>query len=170
MIHRFVLLLLLFLTIGCPVSSKFVIEDFERNGVDNWVNLELSNEIKHSGNFSGCWYNTSSPTTVTMNLTNIKTDWSGYGLLSVWVYGKEVENTIYRVTVYSENASTSGKDYFGSTIRVNWKGWKEFKAMIPASFYRSGSPVGWDHLNKLLFYSVPEGVDDITQACITNLS
>ena len=58
--------------IVCPALSSFVLHNFDTNGVDNWKGLTLSTEQAHSGSHSGCWANTSSPTSIWKSGSSMK--------------------------------------------------------------------------------------------------
>ena len=132
---------LLLSIISSPVLSIYVLDDFEQNGVDNWKGLVLSSDIKHSGSHSGCWENTSSPTSVFFNVTKVKSDWSAFTLFSMWVYSAKADNSGYQVILDSDNSSTPESDYYSFSITADWKGWKEIKRAIPSEFSKSRSPL-----------------------------
>ena len=150
---NFLPVLLFFLAVGCPVLSLLVVEDFEKNGVDNWRGLDLSSDIKHSGNYSGCWTNKSAYSHIWLNLSTIGlTDWTPYSLFSIWIYNDNPDNVQFVLYLDSGNASTAGNDYYAFFFNTDWTGWKEFKRLIPTGFSPFGSPVGWNKLVKLDVY------------------
>jgi len=150
--HSKLLLILLF-TVVCPVLSVFVLDDFEKNGVDNWKTLTLSSDIKHSGSYSGCWLNTSKPTSVSFDITKVKSDWSAYTLFSIWIYSSRIDNSGFQLVVSSENASSTGDDYYSFAFTLDWQGWKQFQRVIPSGFGKSRNPLGWDKLSGFRIYA-----------------
>jgi len=152
---RYSLLLsfLIVVAIVCPALSSFVLHNFDTNGVDNWKGLTLSTEQAHSGSHSGCWANTSSPTSISFNLTKVKSDWSAFTLFSMWVYSTKADNSEYQVVLRSENASSQGEDYYSFKLTLDWEGWREVKRAIPAGWGTSRYPLGWNKLTSFNIYA-----------------
>ena len=166
--------LLLFVTLLLyPVLSTYIIDDFETNGVSNWNGLVLSDDIKHSGSHSGCWMNTSAQSTIVLNLTRTKNDWTAYSLFSMWFYSNEEDVTNkYAIFVHSEDPTNSSKsgDYY-RTFNISGKGWRELKFMFPKDFSNPASAQGWNKLTKVTIYSRPSGfVPSGGMVCVDDVS
>lgn len=87
-------------------------------------------------------------------------DWSDYAVLNLMMYSSVANGSVLRVVVLSENPATDGADYYMGEITLDWTGWREIQFFIgPASsMTKSRTPLGWDKITGLTFWSGFGGV------------
>eukprot|EP00026_Physarum_polycephalum_P000946 Phypoly_transcript_00947.p1 GENE.Phypoly_transcript_00947~~Phypoly_transcript_00947.p1 ORF type:complete len:1258 (+),score=163.50 Phypoly_transcript_00947:35-3808(+) len=84
--------------------------------------------------------------------TNVITDWSSASHVSWWMYNVVSNNALITLVLYSENATSSGIDYFSYRITLNWTGWKLFN-ISRSAFPASRFPVGWNKIDSVTWSS-----------------
>lgn len=146
------------LAIGAETARGYMlIDDFE--GTIEWSTLEHSTAQFHGGAHSGFWADAVARTSA--SCSNISHDWSGENYLSFWVYSAAATGSDIFVIFYSENATTSGIDYFSWHFNVDWEGsWRNFVLSFDSDFGPVRSPLGWHQIDRLLFSS-SWGIDPI---------
>ena len=81
-------------------------------------------------------------------------DWRAeFGYIGFDLYSHKATGQRLYFLCFSENGATDGPDYYSKTdIYVDWTGWKHFS--IPfTGMGQARSPLGWDQLNEIRFYT-----------------
>ncbi len=129
---------------GLQPAKHLMLTDFSAKGYES----KASKEYTKNGQKTLKWaYTTASLTfPVPRNL-------SDYDALSfdVYVPEKSVGQTFF-MYFQSENSKTDGSDYYGKKIKFAKSGWNTFDFKI-SDFSTARTPLGWNHINKLVFTS-----------------
>lgn len=97
------------------------------------------------GKHSGRWENHLA--TGGVSTSAIPEDWSAMSKMTMWMFSETANNASITVLAFSENASTSGPDYYSLTFKVTWTGWKQFTWLKNSSWSRSRRPIGWHSIS-----------------------
>lgn len=136
-------------------SKPYVLLD-EESEISEWKGAESNEDFVKKGKYSAKWVGVERGTAMMME--SPPNNWSQYNLISFWLYSENANNAKIVFNCVSENEETEGGDYFHMQITINWKGWKEFK--IPfSSFGPARTPVGWNRINRVEFYSKGWGIE-----------
>ena len=95
----------------------------------------------------------------TLNVPLSVTDWTGYKVLVMDIYSEVANLSTLKVVPLSENGSTEGSDYYITDLLIDWTGWKTISFRVNgAPFTQSRTPLGWNQLTGLTFWSEFGGV------------
>ncbi|MCD4823183.1 MAG: hypothetical protein K8S55_01130, partial [Phycisphaerae bacterium] len=84
-----------------------------------------------------------------IKLTDMIHDWSAYrGLAFTAVSNKKSNSKVY-IIIYSENKGTRGSDYYEISIRLNFKGAKDFIIPFAEMRRRVRRPVGFRKIDTI---------------------
>lgn len=135
--------------------KPYVLLDEEKE-ISSWSGAEASSDNAKKGKYSAKWVGVEKGST--MSIADIPRDWTQYNLISFWAYSEVANNAKIVFNCVSENEETEGGDYFHFQIPIDWKGWKKFE--IPfSSFTKARTPIGWNRINKVEFYSKGWGIE-----------
>ncbi len=106
-----------------------------------------------------------------VSLMPIVRDFSLYSHISVWIYSDYLSQKQFTMNIISDNPKTIEIDSYQLLLDANFKNWKNI--VIPLdSFTIKGSPVGWDSISEISFFtdipgetidtSIVINIDDIT--------
>ncbi|MBD3292049.1 MAG: hypothetical protein GF393_03935, partial [Armatimonadia bacterium] len=112
--------------------------------------ITLSDERVRSGETSGRWAD--HPHFPTIHTRAVPPDWSDYAGLSVQVYSEAATGERMSIGVLSNDEATMHDDWLIADFVVDWEGWGEV-AMPLADFRALGSPVGWESVQGLYFFT-----------------
>lgn len=128
--------------------DRFPIDSFE--DMAKWTSLTADKTHVKDGTTSGKW--TSINTKTAVRTTAIPEDWSKYDYLQVWLYSEKATGTAISVILDSDDPSAVGADYYISSIKVDWTGWKQVSLPLK-DFAPSRNPLGMNHIQRLTFHS-----------------
>ncbi|MCC6357084.1 MAG: hypothetical protein IT577_24630, partial [Verrucomicrobiae bacterium] len=83
-----------------------------------------------------------------VSVPGVPKDWSGYHELRFWLHNERPVPARIAVIVGSENPSTTGGDYWGYQIALNFLGWRQIVLPIGEKG-GTRSPRGWDQVDGL---------------------
>ena len=79
-------------------------------------------------------------------------DFSPYNIINFWAYSETATSEWIYLTLHSDDVSTAWKDFYFSSFKVDWVGWK--RVSIPFSdFDQYGQPVGISQINGIYLYT-----------------
>ena len=78
-------------------------------------------------------------------------DWTGpHNAIEFWLHSQNETNASFVILFNSENPATDGQDYYATTIKLSFIGWRKFiiplKSMAPAR-----TPLGWNQITGVVF-------------------
>jgi len=117
---------------------------------DEWSGMELSKDRVKTGSYSMRWKNHLKPTSV--STTKYMTDWSDVDRVTLTLYNAVSNTEKMYFIIYSENASSSGIDYYYYIMPLNWTGWKTYN-WTKSDFKISRWPMGWNAITGMIFSS-----------------
>jgi len=142
--HRSVIVLVCLLSVP-GARADILIDDFE--DVSDWSGLDVDTSLHVEGAASGRWDDHARQTSVSKNFTP-PLDASSVDTLSVWIYSQTANGARIELIFDSENAASSGWDYYRYQIVVDWTGWRHLWVPL-ADFIVARQPVGWQELNRV---------------------
>ncbi len=89
-------------------------------------------------------------TASSVRLQTFPTDFSQHKSLSFWMHSNVANNQDFMLIIGSENDTTTGIDYFQTTLTADFVGWQQFVFDL-ASFSASRTPLGWDTITSFYF-------------------
>lgn len=113
--------------------------------------MPASGEHTKSGDFTMQWSgndifkNVSIPVSVS--------DWSNGGYLEVWVYSKAANNSLFAIILESDNSETTCLDYYHTTVKNDWIGWKLLSFALDSDFGTAHKPIGLHNIQKISLWS-----------------
>lgn len=120
-----------------------MIEDFE--GAPAWSGLTRDTTGAREGNGCGLWI---PATNATVRSDRIPHDWSGYDLLSLWLYSERANGQRLTLVCNSDNAADpEGWDYFYYHFEVNWQGWRLLNLRLGEDLRAARKPLGWQQID-----------------------
>ncbi|NMA46056.1 MAG: hypothetical protein GX945_05800, partial [Lentisphaerae bacterium] len=73
-------------------------------------------------------------------------DWTGeHNALDFWLHSEKATNSRFLIYIGSENPETAGIDYYSTTIRLDFTGWRHYQLSLK-DLNRSRSPLGFDKI------------------------
>lgn len=116
------------LPVSASVSDEVVIAELsEKNFIDK-TGLVSSTLYKKSGSFSSLWGGTNIHNEITIPVKNVNLLDTGY--IEFWVYNANVTNMEFAFVLMADNPDTSVTDYYYSTIKTSWNGWRKLSYYI----------------------------------------
>ncbi|HEY3328712.1 MAG TPA: BNR-4 repeat-containing protein [Capsulimonadaceae bacterium] len=79
-------------------------------------------------------------------------DWSSANAFEISIYSEAKTGETITVGALSDNSATPWKDYYFADFVVDWTGWKILRLPF-ASFRSLESPVGWNKIDALCFFT-----------------
>ncbi|MBE0583834.1 MAG: heparinase II/III family protein, partial [Desulfofustis sp.] len=113
----------------------------------DWNAGEISTAEKVEGTGSLRW---SHGDVSVLSLVNPESDFSAHKTLSFRLHSNVANDQNFMLIVTSENASTSGMDYYSKEIMADFTGWKHFEFDL-AQFSAVRSPLSWDDITAFYF-------------------
>lgn len=119
-----VLLLAMLINIfpGVSLAAESTIADLSSLNVIHDIGLPASGVYSRSGCYSMEWSGADIYNNVVIPIT--KHDFSEKKYLEMWVYSEAKTGSKFTLGLISDSADTVCKDYYYTTLAVNWTGWK----------------------------------------------
>lgn len=144
---RVVFTTLWLLAAGAPGAwgAPLVIEDFE--DVTDWSGLTLETSLVMEGAGAGRWADTVARTSIRRSF-DPPLDLSTRDHLGFWLHSAVANGAELQLVLTSENEATSGSDYYSTTLRMDFAGWRWFW-LSKEELAPSRSPLGWDTIEAI---------------------
>lgn len=128
--------------------------DFE--DIKAWRGVEADTGVVASGAQSARW--TIGPETNRVRTTKGPVDLSWAEAMSIQVHLNEAApDASIALILASENDASEGSDYWQTTLRCDFTGWKTFE--VPTAGFRAlRSPAGWDKIDSIMLASDGYGI------------
>lgn len=127
-------------------ASLMVYQDFEDEAYIKSLGLIPAQNHVKTGTMSAKWERHDNRHTIRM----VGGNWSGYEYITFWVYSEVANGAGVQVNMYSDNPDTSGPDYYTTSFKIDWVGWKYFSIPLKACVV-SRNPIGWHKIDTLEF-------------------
>ncbi len=129
------------------LPGRLPIDDFDT--LSGWTGLTAETALVRQGTGAARWANHPATPGV-QKIFTAPVDASGMDFLHFWLYSGVANGAQIELILDSENAGSTGWDYYRYQIVTNWTGWRYIH--IPkASFAVARQPVGWNQLNYIRF-------------------
>lgn len=127
-------------------ADLMVYQDFEDEAYIR--SLGLIPDLNHvkTGSMSAKWERHDKKNTIRL----VGGNWNGYEFLTFWLYSEVANGAGVQVNMYSDNPDTSGPDYYTTSFKIDWVGWKYFSIPLKACVI-SRNPMGWHQIDFLEF-------------------
>lgn len=126
-------------------ANPRVVDDFE--GVSDWTGLTAEAATVEQGAGAGRWADVVSQTSVRKQYSPAA-DFSGFGYFGFWLYSTVANGQGLQLIFDSDDAATTGADYYSTEIVVDWTGWR-WIWLPKQALHASRSPLGWQEIQSV---------------------
>ncbi|MBR4517949.1 MAG: alginate lyase family protein [Victivallales bacterium] len=115
----------------------------------NWLGGTLEPEtVCPDGSSAIRWEHAKEPA---LRVVNIPSDWTGpHDAIECWLYSQNETNASFVIIFNSENPDTEGQDYYSTTVKLSFTGWRKFIFPLK-SMERARRPLGWNQITGVVF-------------------
>lgn len=109
-------------------SESLIIADLTNKNVIDKSGLVASTLYTKTGDFTAKWGDSNIYNEITIPVSNASMLDTGY--IEFWAYSASKTDMEFAFVLDADNSSTTEKDYYYSTVKVNWIGWRKLSFSI----------------------------------------
>lgn len=144
-------------TIALASDDSIILADLSDISEIQKIGMPPSSAHTKSGAYTMLWKG--SDLYKNINIPVTRNDISSAKYLEFWVYSAKATQMEFTIGLISDNPQTYCTDYYSSTIKVNWTGWRIVSLSYgdEGIFEKTHSPLGFDKISEIRLWPTYKG-------------
>ena len=144
-------------TIASASDDSIILADLSDISEIQEIGMPPSSAQTKSGAYTMLWKG--SDLYKNINIPVSQNDISSAKYLEFWIYSAKATQMEFTIGLISDNPQTYCTDYYSSTIKVNWTGWRIVSLSYgdEGIFEKNHSPLGFDKISEIRLWPTYKG-------------